>query len=258
MARGPGPDYNRQESAQVLSNTDLGELGVRLQRGFGSSHRGGHVIFATWFADGLAELIERSVQGTYARVALNTAMAQFGKQSVLLVAGNVNGNQTTIGLWVPGGFNSRLGFEVGILNNVLTNNTYRWYLTLSAFPGGTQRLNCATRIDYLGHVSQQTNLARLVAAATYSTFASPLQEIVGLGFNSLKLVADVTDPASPKWANFRINGQIYDMAGAAIYSDNDNFKRPPGILAELTFENRQAPLIPQCSVGSMILTIDEP
>lgn len=252
MPHGPGPDWDIQTGNQVASLTELGELGARLNRGLGATYRSGRLMFATSFADGLAEMHQRFPIGSGAKIALDTSIAEYGKQSLKLSHGNVVGNTTTVARLIPGGFGSRLGFEVSVWN---LNSPMRWQLSITNFIGGSTGNIFTWQFTT---TSSDTAVAFLNSSNVLTPWINAGFPMVTTGFHNLKMVID---GAAGKYARMFINGaeQLNNGAALSVPGFATTFVQPYPSFFQLTFklEARQAANL-AVNLGSMVVTIDEP
>lgn len=250
MARGPGGDYNRLEG-NSLPNTDLGQLESRLTGGRGGMHRSGIVMFATNFANSLAEIQTGSLGGTGAAFALDTTLAEFGLQSAKLTHGTVIGNQSSIVRDTPALPGGKSGWELGLR---FSNSVWRLWLTLNGSSYDGQQHLYSIKITRAASTPKLV-ITYLNESNVYAAWISD-DVVIGTKWNHLKLVVDGSTPAAPAYEALWINGYKLPMTGKLAYAPSAAGGHPTmeqTLMLEAMVASNQ-----YVNIGSWIFTVDEP
>ena len=250
MARGPGGDYNRLEG-NSLPNTDLGQLESRLTGGRGGMHRSGIVMFATNFANSLAEIQTGSLGGTGAAFALDTTLAEFGLQSAKLTHGTVITNQSSIVHDSPALPSGKCGWEIGLR---FSNLVWRLWLTLSG--SSIDGLQNTYEIKITRSASTPKVVITYLNESNVHTAWISDDVVIGSKWNHLKLIVDGSTPAAPAYEALYINGYKLSMAGKLAYAPTVAAGYPTmtqTLMLEAMVASNQ-----YVNIGSWIFTVDEP
>ena len=247
MAHGPGPDDDIMETNQAVASNDLAELAARQAGGLGAVHRGGRVMFASNMSEGLAIFPFRMPLGKGAKVAIDKTIAEFGNQSIRVTHGKTVGDKTTLRRTMPGGYQTKLGYELGIYNIV---SNIRFYVSIAAINGTTSH-EYSVMVTTNGTI---TNVAYLDQNNIYTPIFSNLPPMLELGFHNFKLIANERDDV---YDSLWINGERRNMAGLLPRAGTLISSVFPGFVFKFILEARAA-ANNSVNLGSLILTIDEP